>query len=404
MAQRKKTSSQNSPSKVLESPVTPHSGSIVLSREDKNSLSIKFDHFESNGSKTPLKTNKPEPPQSKDQEPGLSDDKERAKAVKSSEKKSPLNSVLTDPALLEGTLTSSIQELLETSESKIPTPPPPPADSAEKKDFEKEKVSPPSKEDLSLFEKAPPVKVSSNEKKSFINFSSHLKIAEKRIKTLENENDELRLENQNLSLAANTLKENLDKLKKENKNANLQNTEEQAGFEEQKNILEETIEAQSLKIKTLHEENKKLKTYLKQDIKKIRFRERELENRLELKQNEMDALVREKDNKLIEMKREIDQIRLKMDFYKEQQKQMEEEKNQNSIQTRKALRTLKMCIQLLKASTNLEDLTSSTFFKNKPPEGESESSAASASLQEEEENSNLQQDQPENEDNSSESA
>ncbi len=51
-----------------------------------------------------------------------------------------------------------------------------------------------------------------------------------------------------------------------------------------------------------------LESRRKTDFKKIRVRERELENRLELLRAEKSALVRSKDEYILEQKRKIDQL------------------------------------------------------------------------------------------------
>ena len=221
-----------------------------------------------------------------------------------------------------------------------------------------------------ISDKEPPLNTQTkNEWAVKVDLSDNLKIAESRIKKLEDENDQLKLSNQELVLAGEALKENLDQMSQKNEDVKVSYEEELKPILDQKNDLEAIVRNQSQEIEKLKSKNNKLQEQLGQDIQHIRFKERELENRLELKQNEMEALLRQKDNKLLELKQEIDQMKIKNHTLLSCQKQIKEEKQASIHKIQKTVRTLQMCIHFLKntptAQSSLE--RGKNKEKNFPP-------------------------------------
>ena len=54
------------------------------------------------------------------------------------------------------------------------------------------------------------------------------------------------------------------------------------------------------------------------DIRKIRVREKELENRLEMTKNDSEALIAARENKIVELKRKLDILEFNMDLLQDQ--------------------------------------------------------------------------------------
>ncbi|MBC7691069.1 MAG: hypothetical protein H7222_04820 [Methylotenera sp.] len=75
------------------------------------------------------------------------------------------------------------------------------------------------------------------------------------------------------------------------------------------------LEAQ---IREATEETEKLKERVRVDIRKIRVREKDLENRLELMKKDSEALLGARENKIIELKRKLDLLEFNMDLLQDQ--------------------------------------------------------------------------------------
>lgn len=70
--------------------------------------------------------------------------------------------------------------------------------------------------------------------------------------------------------------------------------------------------------KELSEEMDRVKERVRIDIRKIRVREKELENRLELARKDSEALLSARENKIIELKRKLDLLEFNMDLLQDQ--------------------------------------------------------------------------------------
>jgi len=105
---------------------------------------------------------------------------------------------------------------------------------------------------------------------------------------------------------------------------------------------------------------KKLSEYkerVRNDIQKIRSRERDLSNRLELQKRDMDALLTSKDEKLLQQKREIDRLLFEGEILKEKLVEHSQQEEGKSQRLKRALQSLKLAQGML-SSLEITDLTS----------------------------------------------
>lgn len=73
-----------------------------------------------------------------------------------------------------------------------------------------------------------------------------------------------------------------------------------------------------VKVREAAEETERLKERVRTDIRKIRVREKELENRLEIVKKDSEALLAARENKIIELKRKLDLLEFNMDLLQDQ--------------------------------------------------------------------------------------
>ena len=196
-----------------------------------------------------------------------------------------------------------------------------------------------------------------------LTLSNHVKIAEKKIKELEADNNQLRLDNNKLLLAGETLQSSYDQLLDEHHKVKENYDEDRSSLLDQKKSLEQVKVAQSAEIRNLKMKINTLEKYLNRDVQKIRIRERDLENRLQFKQKELDTIIREKDDNLVNMKRDVDHLR---DRLQEAQDRIEKWMHQKSLskeRSDKISRALQISLKIL----GDEDRSSSKVSSQEDP-------------------------------------
>lgn len=169
----------------------------------------------------------------------------------------------------------------------------------------------------------------------------NLKIAQQKILDLEKENEKLRLQNQELIAATEIVKERSELLSQQVLDYKNDREHLEESFKNEVALLKSQLnrkEQESVRSQMKIEE---LDSRLKFDLKKIRIRERELENRLELVRAEKNALVRSKDEQILDLRRKMDQFQLEVESYRQKCVELNRtiETNQDSFKrTTRALR------------------------------------------------------------------
>jgi hypothetical protein len=82
-------------------------------------------------------------------------------------------------------------------------------------------------------------------------------------------------------------------------------------------------------------------------VHKIRNRERELENRLELVKVENQALLRSKDEYTLELKRQLDQSRLEIENYRNKSQELKRRFDDKQEILRRTVKTLRLALTML---------------------------------------------------------
>jgi hypothetical protein len=88
-----------------------------------------------------------------------------------------------------------------------------------------------------------------------------------------------------------------------------------------------------IQVRAATEEMEKLKERVRADIRKIRIREKELENRLEIMRKDSEVLISSRETRIIELKRKLDLMEFNMDLL---QNQLSREKD-NTLELKKRL-------------------------------------------------------------------
>ncbi len=177
--------------------------------------------------------------------------------------------------------------------------------------------------------------------------SENLRVAQQRILELEEEIDRLRRENEQLIAAGRTLNQRVEDLTTKFEKASRQASEQEENFSEEKRLLMESIQAKDREMGRLSGKVEELEMRLATDLKKIRVRERELENRLEIMKMEGAAVIRNKDEIILDLKRRIDQMNLDVEQHRTREGAMNDRIEKDGEKIRRVVKAMRLALSLL---------------------------------------------------------
>lgn len=177
--------------------------------------------------------------------------------------------------------------------------------------------------------------------------SESLRIAQSRLLELEQEIERLRLQNEELAAAGETLRRRSDELLAQNQNRESDYQNALETFEQEKHLLTAAKEAVQRDMESLRRKNEELELRVTTNIQKIRVRERELENRLELIKMESAAIIRSKDEMVLELKRNIDQLNLELNNYRNKNQELNRQTTDKQEMLRRTVKALRLALSML---------------------------------------------------------
>ena len=178
--------------------------------------------------------------------------------------------------------------------------------------------------------------------------AENLRIAQTRILQLEEEVDRLRRDHEEVSSAADTVKNRSDEMVLRIQELEREQVDIRESNETELMILKGQLNFKDKELTTALYKIDDLEVRLKNDFRKIRVRERELENRLELVRAEKATLVRAKDDSILDLKRRVDQLQHEIDNYRDKCLELNKSLDSQKEQFKRTARALKMAL------TNLE--------------------------------------------------
>ncbi len=174
--------------------------------------------------------------------------------------------------------------------------------------------------------------------------AENLRFAQQRILELEDELEKTRMENDELATAGHMMR---------NKNAELKSLVQQLESSKQDGevasqreieVLQQNVTFKEREVGEFKEKIDELEYRISQDFKKVRVRERELENRLELTKIEKAALIRSKDETILDLKRKIDQLTAEAESYRLKCQEINKQVEQQQDQVRRTVRALRLAL------------------------------------------------------------
>ena len=168
-------------------------------------------------------------------------------------------------------------------------------------------------------------------------------------KHLRSVKNNLRTDNEQLAAAGETMRRKADELLAQSASLSdkLARTIETKGQEiELLRHGQAVKEKESSEIKMKVEE---LEMRLSTNIQKIRVRERELENRLELAKMEGTALIRSKDEYILDLKRQLDQANSELENYRNKGQELNRQINDKQEMLRRTVKALRIALSMLES-------------------------------------------------------
>ena len=179
-----------------------------------------------------------------------------------------------------------------------------------------------------------------------------LKFAQQRILQLEREIDRYRQENDDLATAAEIIKFRADELENKLVNAEKEKNEIHDQAHSEILILKGNLQHRDTELGKAKIKIDELDTRLKSDFKKIRSKERELENRLELMRAEKQALIHAKDDNILDLQRRMDQMKAELDNYRVKVHELNKSAEAQNEQIRRTVRALRLALTNLETKDN----------------------------------------------------
>ncbi len=184
--------------------------------------------------------------------------------------------------------------------------------------------------------------------------SENLKVAQEKMFELENEITRLRTENEKLVAAAEALRLENETLASQADSQAAKLTHLKEAIEQERETFEVSSKAKDRELKDLKVKMDEYERRLSKNIHKIRVRERELENRLELIKMENAALTRNKDEMLLDLKRQIDQLNMEIDNYRGKSQQLNKQVHNQHEVLRKTVKALRLALTMLEGQVDEE--------------------------------------------------
>ncbi|MEI7973081.1 MAG: hypothetical protein WCH11_01805 [Bdellovibrio sp.] len=190
----------------------------------------------------------------------------------------------------------------------------------------------------------------------------NLRLAQKKILELERELERLREENDSLLSTTEFARAQSEEMKSQLLQMERARSEQAQTYLAELNVLRENLrESERLRAK-LKNRVEEIQSRLHSDMKKIRVRERELENRLELAKIEKSALLKSKDESLLELKTQVDSLKIELQQVQQRNRDLKIEGQTQQEQLSRSVRALKLALSNLEGMEKT-DLTLAPFRK-----------------------------------------
>lgn len=187
--------------------------------------------------------------------------------------------------------------------------------------------------------------------------AENLKIAQQRIIELEKDIEKLRKENEILASAGELSQQKIEDFLSRINVLERQRNELKETSVSELQIFREGLIVKESEISRLQSKVSELESRLSNDLRKIRVRERELENRLELSKMEKMALLKSKDETILDLKRKNDTLVVEIESYQNKIIELNQRIESNQEQFGRTVRALRIALTNLEVNENTSSIT-----------------------------------------------
>ena len=180
--------------------------------------------------------------------------------------------------------------------------------------------------------------------------ADQVKIAQERIRDLEDTVFAVRQENVGLSSEIEILRKRIEELSSSLDSAERRNRTKVESMSDERNLLEESLFQKNREYNNLKLKIEELKNRLAKDLKSVRVREIELENRLELVKQEKTTLLKSKDEVILSLKRKTDHLIMDIDGYRKKSQLAQMQISENEERVQRSVRALRLALGMLEGS------------------------------------------------------
>lgn len=181
-----------------------------------------------------------------------------------------------------------------------------------------------------------------------------LRMAQSRMTELEKEIDKLREENETLTSACEFARNQAQELTDKLDSMERARSEQVQHYLSEINIYKENMKEGERSRSHLKKKVEELQTRLQADLRKIRVRERELENRLEMAKLERSALLRSKDDLILDLKSKVDQKDADIQSLQAKNQELQGRVESHQSQVARTVRALRLALTNLEAAEKTE--------------------------------------------------
>ncbi len=181
--------------------------------------------------------------------------------------------------------------------------------------------------------------------------AENLRIAQDKILEIEKENEKLRMQNEELIAASEIVRERADLLSAQVQEFKTDRDSFEQSYKNEIQLIRNQYHRKDNELQKAQMKIDELDSRLKFDMKKIRIRERELENRLELIRAEKNALVKSKDEQILDLRRKMDQVQLEVESYRQKCVDLNKVLDTNQDSFKRTTRALRLAM----ANLELQD-------------------------------------------------
>lgn len=177
--------------------------------------------------------------------------------------------------------------------------------------------------------------------------SSSPAAAQSRIEQLEKEIDALRSENQKLDSSSSAFRAQVEEMSKRLIDWEKRYKEMSERKDLDMQLAREELGHRTTKLEQVTKHFEELESRFEGEFHRIRVRERELQNRLDILKHEGSAVVRHKDDLILDLKRQIEKLNYEMENFRKKNQGVYSQVESQQERIKRAVKALRVAVSLL---------------------------------------------------------